>query len=139
MYKLIFLISFLITGNMDGQTINSNITGEYYLQGVMETASGFQINPDSTFQFFFSQGALDRTGKGKWEEKDGYLILNSKDKPALDFALLNSKKIENDSFTVRVIEPNQALLRYVDVYFKVDGKGKHGTTDSDGLVSFPGK
>ncbi len=37
-------------------------------------ASGFLLNPDKTFQFFFSYGALDRTGTGTWTEKNGQLI-----------------------------------------------------------------
>ena len=42
------------------------MAGEYSLTGVMETASGIQLNKDSTFQFYFSYGALDREGQGKW-------------------------------------------------------------------------
>jgi hypothetical protein len=39
---------------MKAQTIfSSSPVGEYYLRGVMETACGFKLNEDSTFQFFF--------------------------------------------------------------------------------------
>ena len=30
------------------------IAGQYYLEGVRETASGFKLNEDSSFEFFFS-------------------------------------------------------------------------------------
>src|SRR5450432_943541 len=63
------------------------LPGEYYLQGVMETASGFLLKPDSSFQFFFSYGALDRHGSGKWAVKENKLILNSAARPEYDFAL----------------------------------------------------
>ena len=48
---------------MLAQTPSQSVAGEYYLNGVMETASGFRVNADSTFEFFFSQGALDRQGR----------------------------------------------------------------------------
>jgi hypothetical protein len=44
----------------------------------METASGFKINEDSSFEFYFSYGALDRYGSGKWNIKNDSIILNSK-------------------------------------------------------------
>ena len=37
---------------MDAQS--NSLVGEYSLVGVMETASGFRLNPDSTFDFYFS-------------------------------------------------------------------------------------
>ena len=44
---LFFVLLFTCTRVMYAQ----DLTGEYYLEGVMETASGFQINKDSSFQF----------------------------------------------------------------------------------------
>ena len=66
--KTIFfcILLFTCTNVMRAQ----NIAGEYYLEGVMETASGFQLSADSGFQFFYSYGALDRFGKGKWKMLD---------------------------------------------------------------------
>ena len=55
---------FVFTSLMLNLNAQKNITGEYYLQGVIETASGFKLNDDSTFEFFFSYGALDRYGSG---------------------------------------------------------------------------
>ena len=53
------------------------LTGEYFLQGVREMASGFLLKEDNTFQFFFSYGALDRHGSGRWEAKNDVLFFNS--------------------------------------------------------------
>ena len=39
----------VIIQQMNAQSKNPDITGEYYLQGVMETASDFKLNADSTF------------------------------------------------------------------------------------------
>ena len=73
---------------MGAQQKTNTAIGEYYLSGVMETASGFKLNPDSTFQFFFSYGALDRMGSGKWVAKANEVILDSKPRPLHDFALI---------------------------------------------------
>ena len=62
-----------------------NIAGAYYLQGVMETGSGFKLNKDSSFQFFYSYGALDRYGSGKWKLENHKIILNSKPYPGQRF------------------------------------------------------
>jgi hypothetical protein len=43
---------------------NNTAAGIYNLEGVMETASGFKLNADSTFEFYFSYGALDSMVKG---------------------------------------------------------------------------
>src|ERR1051325_4784902 len=57
---------------------NNTMAGQYSLTGVMETASGIQLNKDSTFQFYFSYGALDRYGSGKWSVQKDNIILDSK-------------------------------------------------------------
>ncbi len=121
---------------MTAQEINNSITGEYYLRGVMETASGFQVNADSTFQFFFSQGALDRVGKGRWSLQDGKLILNSAPRPPKDFALLASKKIPGDLITVKITDRNKMILSYVDVSITANGKQTTRRTDSEGMTGF---
>jgi hypothetical protein len=57
------ILLFIPFYSMHAQEHITGVTGEYYLEGVMETASVFQLNPDSSFNFFFSYGALDRSAK----------------------------------------------------------------------------
>ncbi|BCT91793.1 hypothetical protein LYSHEL_08170 [Lysobacter helvus] len=45
----------------------ANLSGEYHLDGVMETGSGLLLRDDNTFAWFFSYGALDLFAKGKWQ------------------------------------------------------------------------
>ena len=68
-YIFIFLILFTATKTKAQQKAN-DMVGEYYLTGVMETASGFRLNADSSFDFFFSYGALDRSGKGPGSRRE---------------------------------------------------------------------
>src|SRR5689334_16420988 len=85
-------------------------TGEYYLQGVPEMASGFLLEPDHTFKFFFIYGALDRHGSGTWKEKDGHIILNSPKEPPDGYTLVSSKHHKHDFIKI-LLESNNQLAR----------------------------
>jgi hypothetical protein len=74
----IFIILF-IAQHLHAQ--KNTMAGEYSLSGVMETASAIQLNEDSTFRFYFSYGALDRYGSGKWSVHEKNIILDSKPYP----------------------------------------------------------
>ena len=66
---------------------NSHVAGTYYLSGVSEMASGIILKADSTFEFFFSYGALDRYGSGKWMFENNNIVLNRKPYPGKDFKM----------------------------------------------------
>ena len=111
--------------------------GEYYLRGVMETASGFKLNADSTFQFFYSYGALDRYGSGTWKQVDGNIIFNSRSQPAKDFAFIKSEKAPGNFMTLRIIDNNEMVLRYVDAVFKSGNAITEKSTDNNGMIKIP--
>ncbi|MFT3827337.1 MAG: hypothetical protein QM731_25640 [Chitinophagaceae bacterium] len=135
LYRLAFSIIILSSCSLQAQT--ASMVGDYYLTGVMETASGFRLNADSTFEFFFSQGALDRAGSGTWSIKNNTIFFNSKRRPPLDFALVESRKVPGDSVVIVIKDRNTALLRYVDCLLKGSGGSQKGTTDADGVIVFP--
>jgi hypothetical protein len=114
-----------------------SLAGEYYLQHVMETASGFQLNPDSSFAFFFSQGALDRTGKGHWYVHNGKLVLQSDPWPGLDFKLDSSSHSAHENILVQVVEKNRNLLPYVDVMLVKGDVVRDAALNQDGMARFP--
>lgn len=115
-------------------------TGEYYLRGVHEMASGFRINADSSFDFFFIYGAVDRFGKGTWAKNGDTLILNSPPKPAPDFVLKSSKATDDQGIVIQVSDPNTAILRYVLCQIEtVAGDTLRGQSDSDGRIVFETK
>src|SRR5688572_25938295 len=111
--SLTIIFSCFITTAMKSPTVQSTIAGEYYLQGVMETASGFKLNADSSFQFFFMYGAMDRYGKGKWSVQGDTVIMTSTQQQTHDFALEKSEKGESDSITIRISDANEMLSRYL--------------------------
>ncbi|BAV64559.1 hypothetical protein [Sphingobium cloacae] len=52
-------------------------TGHYYLQGVMETGSEMLLRPDGRFQWYLVVGSLDLFAEGRWEARDGSVVLTS--------------------------------------------------------------
>lgn len=111
--------------------------GEYFLRGVMETASGFKLNPDSTFEFFFSYGALDRYGSGTWKQVGSNVIFNGRLRPAKDFALVKREKVAGNFTTIRIVDNNTPLLQYVTALIKQGNTSIEKTTDSKGIISLP--
>ena len=114
-----------------------DLAGEYYLRGVMETGSGFKLEADSTFQFFFSYGALDREGKGKWTVKDDHVIFNSAPRPGNDFALVSSKQTKDDSITIKIIDQSGYFLSHVYCLLRSGEKQAEAISNKEGIVSFP--
>ncbi len=115
----------------------ASIPGEYYLQGVRETSSGFLLNPDGTFQFFFSYGALDRYGSGKWAITDDQLVLNGLAKPLHDFALVESNRVDDQNVTIRIKDNNPSLPKYVYASLQKGDEGSWLPATNEGIVRFP--
>ncbi|PWT99548.1 MAG: hypothetical protein C5B52_10505 [Bacteroidetes bacterium] len=135
-YFSIFILYILSFFSMHAQTRDS-IAGEYYLQGVMETASGFQLLPDSSFQFFYSYGAVDRYGSGKWSLQNGHVILNSKKKPESDFTLVKTRSTKNPNVTIKINHPNSNILGHFECTVISDKKLRQLQTNPGGIAVFP--
>lgn len=123
---------------MSAQSVTRNHVGEYYLSGVRETACGFRLDADSSFQFFFSQGALDRFGRGTWKMAGDKLVLNSAPKPVHDYKLIESRKEPGNHLTIRIVDGNEIIVRYV--YALINGGGNESTEgmmDSHGYLRLP--
>ncbi|MCW3116973.1 MAG: hypothetical protein JWM28_1055 [Chitinophagaceae bacterium] len=121
---------------MIAQIATPSPAGEYYLRGVMETASGFKLDNDGSFQFFFSYGALDRFGSGQWTSKGNQVILNSQEKHPADFAPVQSKKTEGDNITVKMTDSNTMMLRHIYCVIQAGDKKQEGLADAAGTIIF---
>jgi hypothetical protein len=104
------------------QKTNSSIAGVYYLDRIPEMASGFRININNSFDFFFSYGALDRFGSGEWEIIGDNIIFNSKKWIGYDFHITESKIVESENLIIELSEINPALIPYI--YICTDEKSK---------------
>ena len=114
-----------------------NIIGEYSLEGVMEIASGFELKADSSFEFFFSYGALDRYGSGRWSIKNDSIILNSKPYPGKDFKLVNSVASSHKFSTIKIENSNTYLYRLVYCRVKSAEQDSIFSFDEDGTLALP--
>ena len=92
---------------------NDSLPGEYELRGVHEMASIIRLNADSSFDFFFSYGALDREGKGRWHEGNGTVELQSRSAPGHGFTLEKSQHASASCFHISVQEKNSNLFAYL--------------------------
>jgi len=128
-YLIIFMFS---TQGLNAQ--NNSIAGEYSLTGVMETASGIQLNTDSTFGFYFSYGALDRYGSGKRTAHGDNIILDSRPYPGKDFKIVDSASIKNNFTTIKIEDPNTNLYRLVYCLVKRPGGDTLFNADEKGII-----
>lgn len=112
-------------------------SGEYYLQGARETASGLRFNADSTFDFFFSYGAMDRAARGTWRQQGKLLMLNTPRKPEKDFVLAESKTSPEQQVIIQISDPNANILRYVECQITTPGGDTLAAqADQDGRIVF---
>lgn len=94
--------------------MEKDIAGEYLLHNVREVATGFLLQPDQGFQFFFSYGALDRQSVGTWEQKGDVVIFNSRKWSGKDFTLVSSRPAEEEEgIIVKLDPPNPMLAAYL--------------------------
>lgn len=136
--NLLLIVLVIITCTLHAQKKNDNIAGEYYLRGVSEVASGFKLFNDSSFQFYFTYGALDRFGSGTWKSgAENAILLTTRERPGPDFAYLNSKLVEGDSITVRIVDKNKKLLPHIFCTLKSTDLAYEHVTDDSGEIKFP--
>lgn len=115
---------------------SGSYTGEYYLTGVMETASGFRLNTDSSFDFFYSYGALDRSGKGSWSVQDSFIVLKSEGPTPDGFVLKNSRKVKSDVLSIIIDDPNPFFKKYVHGFVSGKEREEEQQSDHDGILRF---
>ncbi|ULQ57251.1 hypothetical protein KJS94_03435 [Flavihumibacter rivuli] len=119
--------------------VSGNVAGEYYLTGVRETASGFRLNQDNSFDFFFSQGAADRMGKGTWRKEGDFVHLSGQHWPGNDFKLLRETEVPSDSLFIQVNAPDPMYYPFTRCYLQRGGQYEDKQLRSDGRVYFANK
>ena len=122
---------------MSNTNAQKNITGEYALDGVMETAAAFKLNSDSGFEFYFSYGALDRYGSGKWTIKNDRIVFTGKPRPGQDFKLENTNHTKENFSSIQLVNKNPYLYNFVYCRVFNDGKDSIFSFDNDGLLALP--
>ncbi len=111
--------------------------GVYHLQDVKTTASGFKLNPDGSFLFFFTYGSIDRYGSGQWAIDNDHIILKSRPWGGKDFAWVGSKLVNQSFIMAKIVGGNPVLLNHVFFSLKNGETGSWVKTNERGEVAFP--
>jgi hypothetical protein len=114
----------------------THVAGIYNLDGVMETAAGFQLNPDHTFEYMFTYGASDKWGKGTWKLSGTKLLLTSNHKkPASDFILKSSDASRKGGVLIKITDAQGRPMQYIKCRLGGEG-GENQSTDEKGEASY---
>lgn len=103
---LYFLFQFIV-GTLMAQT---DLSGEYQLAPLPEIAAGFQLKKDSSFEFYFIYGAIDRYGKGSWTVEGNEVVLNSSPGAHPPFVLETTEPGPAGGCLIRMADHNPFLL-----------------------------
>ncbi|MEO8446136.1 MAG: hypothetical protein ABI528_01505 [bacterium] len=124
--------------NMKAQDL-TDVSGEYHLRGIPEMASGFKLNPDKTFEFFYIYGAADRDAHGTYETDGNKIILKGSKIAGNDFEIL-LKKISGSGITVSITDENKILMKNVVCIFVNGNDTLDAITNSEGIanIDMPG-
>jgi hypothetical protein len=103
------------------------VEGSFVLRE-MEVASELRLGGNGRFQWFFSTGALDLTGEGRWaEESDGTLSLTS-DPPVVPprFELVSATRDGKGGVLVRLADEAGRTPSYLEASAEyADGSSEH--------------
>ncbi len=119
---------------MEAQTTTASVVGAYYLKGVMETAPGFKLNPDHSFNFFFSYGAPDRSGEGQWKQEKNTIIFNSPLNQSKDYSQLLSRKQASPGITIHIIDDNEYIKKLVHAVIRSGDKEVQADTEEQDFI-----
>lgn len=131
------LFSFCVFASPLAAQQANDLAGSYFLKGVKETASGFQLKPNYTFTFFFTYGGLDRYGSGRWSQEKNTIVFNSRVKPARDFKLLSARKVNDNFVTIKFTDNNPGIVRNIECILYTPRGRQKLFTGNDGVVKFP--
>lgn len=111
-----------------------DLFGEYNASR-QELATAFLLKPDSTFEFYFSYGALDRFGQGTFHVTPEQIIFTSDNQAKPDFSLVKESASGN-AFTVQ-LQGTGDMTEFFSVTAFHDGKAAEAPVEADGFARFP--
>ena len=93
------------------------IEGVYRMSGGHEMVAAFQFKKDSSFEFYFIYGAVDRKSSGHFNIHDRIIVLHADKVPGRDFTIVRQEK-RGDGTSIKISNPNPSLVRNVVGIFK---------------------
>jgi hypothetical protein len=98
----------------------ASLAGDY-VHSQMELVAGIRLNPDGTFQYGLTVGALDERAQGRWKRTGNTIELMSDPQPVAPTVTAGSVE-ENPGkpFAVRLVAPNGSDVPGIDVTITFD-------------------
>lgn len=125
-FSRLVLLSVIIASSAQARdtALRDRVAGEYLLQGVMETASGFRLSNDGTYKFFLIYGSVDEYDVGKWEIEGGSVVLHSTASSAdPEIRLVRSSRVSFPGAIVSFEGDNSLMALFsTDVVLHSNGK-----------------
>lgn len=110
--KTKYFFIFTVTSLLTMKTFSQNIFGIYSLTGIHDMAATFKLNEDSTFNFFYAYGAVDRFADGSFTVSGNQVILKSSKQPGNDFSV-DKQYSQNDELVIEIKNNNTLLASNV--------------------------
>jgi hypothetical protein len=130
------VVLFVVTASVS-PTAQSDVSGHYVLQGMMEVGSELLLKPDGQFEFMLAYGAADYWAKGTWRREKDAVVLNSSGKKEEPFRFLRSDAGTQGRIRVSVIGKNGKGVPHIRVTLHAAGGESEATTTDDGAAVFP--
>lgn len=112
------------------------ITGEYRLKNHHEMVAAFNFQPDSSFEFYFIYGAVDRLATGKYHIRNNMISFSSDKIPGKDFTIRKQSRKGNGS-TIKITESSQGLQSNVLCIFMKGEERDSVYSDNNGVAFSP--
>lgn len=111
----------------------AGMEGHYRAKAGPDVAAELLLRPDGSFAYALSAGALDEVSQGRWQDRDGTVVLTTEPKPVPpQFAAAEAKPAADAPF-LSVTWPNGRGIAGID--FRIacaDGNLVEDYTQSDG-------
>jgi hypothetical protein len=130
------VVLFVATASVS-PTAQSDVSGHYVLQGMMEVGSELLLKPDGQFEFMLAYGAADYWAKGTWRREKDAVVLNSSGKKEEPFRFLRSDVGTPGRIRVSVIGKNGQGVPHIRVTLHAARGESEATTTDDGAAVFP--
>jgi hypothetical protein len=122
------ILFFILSSSLQAQ----HVEGVYSMQGGHEMVAAFEFKQDS-FRFYFIYGAVDRSAGGSFTIQNGNVILHAAKIPGKDFTIV-SEQISGDGTSIKISNPNTALLRNIVGFFKKGIELDQQFSDDQGMI-----
>lgn len=113
-----------------------DIAGSYYLQDVNDAKSGFNINSNYSFNFFYTKNGIDRFGSGRWFVEKNTIVFSSRLKPARMYSLLSSRRANDNFVTITFVNDNPELIKNIECTMFTERGRQRLFSKADGTVKF---